>query len=145
MSKFYKTICGVQVKTTGTSSRGQEDLYYYKRTRTGLWNHLGKGKRARLAWNCVCVVKFLWRELEGLDGRVDFMWRNQGVSWLRFKNKLSIILCVKHFKSSICEFLEMVEFCEILFVRLANAKYMFVGFKSTNLPKSCSALFLLLN
>ena len=55
MSKFYKTICRVQVKRTGTGSRGQGDLYYYKRTRTGLWNWLGKGKRNWLAWNCVCA------------------------------------------------------------------------------------------
>ena len=40
MSKFYKTMCGVEVKRTGTGSRGQEDLFYYKRTRTGLWNRL---------------------------------------------------------------------------------------------------------
>ena len=45
MAKFYKTIYGVQVKTRGTVSRGQEGLYYYKRTGTGLWNRFGKGKR----------------------------------------------------------------------------------------------------
>ena len=127
MSKFYKTICRVQVKRTGTGSRGQGDFYYYKRTGTGLWNRLGKGKRSWLAWNCVCVLKFLWRELEGLDGIGDFMWRNQGVSWLRFQNKLSIIysLCESLKKFNLCEFLEMVKFCGILFVRLANTKYMF--------------------
>ena len=55
------------------------------------------------------------------------MWRNQGVSWLRFQNKLSIIYSLSESlkKFNLCEFLEMVKFCGILFVRLANNKYMF--------------------
>ena len=135
MATFYKTICGVQVKTTGTVSRGQKALYYYKRTGTGLRNRLGKGKREWLTWNCVCVLKFLWGELEGLDGTVNFIWRNQRVSSLRFQNKLRIILREALKKFNLCEFFEMVEFCGIFFVRLVNAKYMFAEFKSTNLGK----------
>ena len=52
-------LCGVQVKRTGTGNRGQEDLYYYKRIGTGLWNWLepvGKRKEGVIGLKlCLCA------------------------------------------------------------------------------------------